>query len=349
MKYQKWIILLVITLIVILLSFFLIPKNTIPSSKTKHPSKRISTFTVRLKSEHINLNLAVKKSVSTEKSVAFPISGILETGELTLKVGTSFKRGQLLFQLNNQAAFKQLVQTKKNIANQVQTFLQQNTWLDAKSKADWENFAKALAPNTLLIPFPKTNAIPESSRSEMDALKQAYSSALQAENAMRNFFLLAPTDGVITSIHVQIGRKVNANQVLLKYSQTNRIELEVEIDTNTYHSIRSVNRVAFVADKYQIPVNWLTKQVTFKQGFACLKWVVKCPKSGNNLDALLFELRGETYKDYAVIPKDYVQTDSVCIEFKSLHKIPVSVCEKGKDSLLVLGLKSVQKIQKKTN
>jgi|GEM_PF-7057554 len=151
--------------------------------------------------------------------VQFEIGGLLEAGELSLQAGTIFRKNQLLFQLNNAAAFRVFNAGRQQLANHVQILLPAVQKNFPAELDKWNAFLLALGPENLLPEFPQLNSKKEQEFAADQNLEAQHLGLMQMQNNMRQHFYLAPFDGSIAEIRVQPGQTVSSGQTIAVLSE----------------------------------------------------------------------------------------------------------------------------------
>lgn len=150
---------------------------------------------------------------SKTQDVAFKVGGILEKGEADLSKGSRFSKNQLLFQVNNSAAFMKLQEAKLALKDKLQPELPKLK-VNLGEKPAWDNYIATLEPASL------TGELPEARLPEVQALLNSLRIAedhqriRKMETQMAAYFYIAPFDGIVLETMVNPGKNINPGQTV---------------------------------------------------------------------------------------------------------------------------------------
>lgn len=166
-----------------------------------------------LEREALPIEIADSIATCPEKtlSISFNVTGALEKGDIGLKPGAHFKKGQLLWQINNAEAFSELCRLKMELKTQITTQLSRIKQQFPLEEIKWKQVEEAIQINQLLPQIPSFGSRQEQSFYEESELKIAYQKAQQLENEMPNYFYIAPFSGRVKSIAKQLGDTTKAS------------------------------------------------------------------------------------------------------------------------------------------
>jgi|GEM_PF-6666033 len=202
-----------LVLVIGILAFFYFGKRTAKQDPPT-PSEQISVTTsknsVHLYPWIIDAQLVADKTID----VTFQVSGTLEKGDVNLNKGSHFKKGQLLFQINNREAFAALNRQKAALSALVLKTIPQLELDFPAEKNKWVGFMEELKPQFLVPAFPKFNSSKERDMITDSGILATYNSLQQLEVNMSNYFFIAPFDGVWLSINEQPGKTVRSGKTI---------------------------------------------------------------------------------------------------------------------------------------
>jgi len=165
-------------------------------------------------------------------TVAFEVSGKLEKGEVDLETGGSFKKGQLLFQINNREAFAALNKEKAALLTMVLQLLPEIERDFPTEKNKWTRFMEELKPQFLVPEFPKCATSKERYLITEKGILTAYYALQHSEVNMSNYFYIAPFDGIWLSFTEQPGNIVRTGKRLATIATNGPLKLAASIDAD---------------------------------------------------------------------------------------------------------------------
>jgi len=212
---QKSILLSVIVVIVLLSGGFLLYMNRQQLPGNSVSPKKIRAVDVGFagnKSRTVTIRIDATVESREVVNVAFEVRGKLEKGELQLEPGTKFKKGQLLYKINNREAFAGLSREKAQLAALVLQIMPVIESEFPGEKNKWTRFMEELKPSLLLPELPKFTSSEERYLVTEKGILERFYQLQQAEIGMANYFYLAPFDGIVLSVSEQPGNIIRSGK-----------------------------------------------------------------------------------------------------------------------------------------
>jgi membrane fusion protein, multidrug efflux system len=144
--------------------------------------------------------------------IAFEVAGKLEKGTVTPEQGMRFKKGTLLYQVNNREAFASLNRDKARLTTLVLQTLPEIEAAFPAEKNKWTRFMEELKPQFLLPELPKFASSKERYLITEKEILSTFYQLQQAEVKMAGYFYLAPFDGIVLSVSEHPGNVIVAGQ-----------------------------------------------------------------------------------------------------------------------------------------
>ena len=341
---KKGLLVLVLILILGTIFYLFIAKNQNQNSFQSAKSQDVNFLEVELESLDLNFAYAADFVYSDTFNLVFKVGGLLEQGEVELERESSFKKNQLLFQINNRKAFSQYLQVKNQFratfdnANQIlEKLLLPNEILK------WKNFTSSLSENQLITDFPVISSREEQKLIQDLNLLKSYTELKKLESNMTNYFFLAPFDGKVLELNAMVGSNIEKNKtVALLVSNKTRI-LKVVMDSVDFHQISSVQKVWVESNDFVQSLDWKAKTVVNSGSKVMLLFKGTNWNGLSNKKVYRFKLQGKTEKKFACIPSAFIREGKV--KQASTNRLTEVVIQKSvKDSSFVEGLKAGMKI-----
>lgn len=180
--------------------------------------------------------------------VQFLVSGKLEKGDISLKEGATFKKNQLLFRVNSEAYYYELVAEKEELTRRLFAVIAQVEVAAPSERQKWIDFLKAISDVELVPEFPSINDLKEKIIVSDNKLDQQYNKIRKMEKNMSHYFMLAPFNGTISSLKTNIGGFIKKGQELCVLS-SNQFHISSQIaaselerfSTTKEYSIKSMS------------------------------------------------------------------------------------------------------------
>jgi len=216
-------------------------KKMKPKEETKD-AKEIKRFvkvkTVKyqdIKSEFRETGRVASQSVidlSTE------VRGKILPGQIALKKGQSFRKGQLLLKVYNQEAKLALQSRKSRFLNSLANILPDLKTDFKESYTTWLNFFEAIDIQKNLPKLPETKSNKEKIFLASRNILADYYTIRSSEITLSKYYLYAPFSGTYTAVYSEQGAIANPGQRIASMIRTDKLELEVPIEVENVKFIK---------------------------------------------------------------------------------------------------------------
>lgn len=166
-------------------------------------------------------------------NIAFEVGGKLEQGMVPLEQGVTFKKGQLLCQVNNREAFAAMNRDKAQLATVLVQLLPEIEAQFPAEKNKWVRFMEELKPQFLLPELPRFTSSKERYFITEKGILTAFYALQQAEVKMTHYFYLAPFDGTVLSVSRQPGNIISAHQAVAQIGIANDVRISAYVSEET--------------------------------------------------------------------------------------------------------------------
>lgn len=157
------------------------------------------------------------------------VSGRMSSGQLPLKEGQSFRKGQLLYKIDE-------TETKLNLQSQKSNFLKDLAAIMPDLKIDfsdnyeaWENYFNSINLNESLPELPEYKTNKEKTFLATKNIFSSYYSIKSSEANLRKYRFYAPFDGTISQVSLQSGSFVNPGSNIAKVLRSDKLEIKVDV------------------------------------------------------------------------------------------------------------------------
>ena len=182
------------------------------------------------------------------------VSGRMTEGSIRLKAGKNFKKGTLLFSIDDKEASLNLKSTKSNFLRDLAAILPD---IKIDYKDNFSSWKKYFADLNIDKNFPKLPSPKNDKEKTFLATKGIYSSYYSiksTEERLKKHRYYAPFDGSITDVVVESGAYVNAGTRIGKIIRSGVHELQVAVETGNVAWIQEGSPAKIYSDETQ--QNW---------------------------------------------------------------------------------------------
>ncbi len=182
-------------------------------------------------------------SSSKEVLLVAEASGKIEPGEIKLKSGESFKKGQLLGTIYKDEAELALKASKSNFLNTLSTILPDLKIDFPNDYNEYYTFFSGIEIEEDLPKFPELNDPKLKVFLSSKGVLSEYYSIKQDEKKLSRYLLFAPFNGTFTTVNYEVGSYVNSGGQIAKMIQTDELEIEVPVENANSQWIKIGDKV----------------------------------------------------------------------------------------------------------
>ncbi|MEO1053591.1 MAG: efflux RND transporter periplasmic adaptor subunit [Bacteroidota bacterium] len=159
-------------------------------------------------------------------------SGRMFQGNIRLKEGQSFRKGTLLFKIDDTEAKLNLSAQKSNFMRDLAAILPDLKIDFSDNYAAWESYFNSLDIDKQLPELPQHKSNKEKTFLATKNIFSNYYNIKSAEANLRKHYFYAPFDGNISTVNLQSGSFVNPGNNIARIIRTGRLELKVDVDVD---------------------------------------------------------------------------------------------------------------------
>ncbi len=288
---------------------------------------------------------------NSEVIVSVEVQGKLEKGALTLKPGVNFRKGQILYRVNNEEAFYALSARKSTLSNILLNALP-DLELDFPSERNkWVNFLNALKPDSRMPELPTINSAKERGFLISRNFFAEYYNIMSQEARMEKYMYAAPFNGTVIAVYAEPGSIANPGGQIAKIAKTGDFEVKVPIsmeDLELYkdNSIANFNDASgkFVATGKIIRISDVINQQTQS---ADVYYSIKANDGEQIYNGMYVNvsINKEAVKTTMTLPRVAVKNGKVNIlENDQVNSQEIVIVGSIPDSVFVTGLRDGQQV-----
>ncbi len=223
--------LLIIVLSVMMAGFFANQKQE-PEKKEPIVSKK-TVLTKKVNYQQLNTEILTYGRVETAQSLDLlsEVSGRMFQGKIRLKEGQSFKKGTLLFFIDDEEASLNLKSEKSNFLRDLANILPDLKVDFPDNFNSWQAYFNSLDIDKKFKDLPQTNSNKEKTFLATKGIYSAFYSIKSSEVRLSKHRYYAPFDGSIMEVSMQSGSFVNPGTNIGKIIRAGLHELKVAVET----------------------------------------------------------------------------------------------------------------------
>ena len=326
-------------------------KEKMKDSKEEKTAQFIPVRKVKNETRIVSLVSYGQLTSNVELTVSFEVQGKLERGDVLMKPGTNFKKGQLLYRVNNSEAFYTLSARKSSLSNLVLNAMP-DIELDFPQEVEkWTSFLQDIDPSKFLPELPKSRSNKEKMFLTSRSILVEYYNLKSLESRMDKYIWLAPFNGTVVSVFSEPGSIANPGGQIAKIIKTGGFEAKVPIAMRDIDAFEKLGTAEFVnpsgvkvAEGKIVRVsNVINQQTQSTDVFYSVSAV-----DGHKLYSGMFvnvSIDRKEEKESMTIPRAVVRNGKVYVlKNKELKIQDVLVVGSKPDSVFVSGLRDGQEV-----
>jgi multidrug efflux pump subunit AcrA (membrane-fusion protein) len=229
--------LLVFGLFVVLIAAGFIAMRQFAGMKELPPErpKRASTNFVRVNEvayEEIDTEVVEYGRITSSQPLDLiaEVGGRLFAGQVQLKPGVNFRKGQLMYRINDAEARLNLQARKSQFLNLIASSLPDLKIDFTDDYPAWQAYFESIEINESLKPLPEVTSSKVKTFLATQNILSEYYSIKSGEENLRKYYQYAPYDGSIVNVNLETGTVVNPGANIASIIRTDLLELEIPVD-----------------------------------------------------------------------------------------------------------------------
>ena len=169
---------------------------------------------------------------SSEVPVVAEAAGRIEPGDVVLKTGAAFKKGDKLLTIYRDEAELALIASKSNFLKLLATSLPDIKVDFPEIYPQFEAFFNNVDLKAALPNLPQVDDVRFKTYISSQGILSAYYAIEQSELKLQRHTIVAPFDGVFFTVQYETGAYVNAGATVGKIIRTDEVEVEIPVEKN---------------------------------------------------------------------------------------------------------------------
>ena len=164
--------------------------------------------------------------------------GRMSQGSVRLKEGKRFRKGDLLFKIDDKEASLNLQSLKSNFLKDLAAILPDFRVDFPESYQKWNTYFESIDLNKGLPDLPTLSSNKEKTYLATKNIFSSYYSIKSSEEALTKYRLYAPFNGIISEVFLQSGSYVGPGSKIAKIHRTDSYEIKVAVETSDINWIQ---------------------------------------------------------------------------------------------------------------
>jgi len=219
-------------------------KSPVRQMSIKETRKAVKVNQVEYKSRELSLNGLGRVISESAIDLVTEIQGTIQSGAVLLKRGQRFRKGQILFKVDDTEA-------RYNLSSQKSDFLTAIAGILPDIKVDyapefdkWNDYLASINVEKDLPPFPEINNAKEKVFLSTRNILRQYYSIKSTEERLSKYIITAPFSGSYQDVLLEVGSVVNPGNRVARIARSNRLELEVPFKTDDIEFLKNGTKVS---------------------------------------------------------------------------------------------------------
>lgn len=261
--------------------------------------------------ENADNNIVIDGRLQSYKSVnlASKVTGQLSNSAKAFKKGTYFKKGELLFDIDQREARYNLYALRSNLLNQI-TQIMPDLKLDyPQAFQNWKNYLDDFNVESSVKSLPTISNEQEKYFVASKNIYNTYYSIKSSEARLSDYQIFAPFSGIVTEANVFEGAMISPGQQLGTLTSSGYYELEAPISEAQLKYIKIGQQVELLSELTE--KKWVGKVNRISSAIdpATQSIPLFIGVSGSGLKEGMYLkgiLKGLSLKEVAILPKDII-------------------------------------------
>ena len=249
---QSQIILFAVFLVISGLIYVGLSRNKKEEEKTMKSEKKmtyVAVSSVNNQTRTSNMTSYGQVTPNVELMIAFEVQGKLEKGNVTMKPGVNFSKGQLLYTLDRTEATYSINARISVLSNLLINALPDIELDFPKERSKWIKFYNDLDPLKRLPDFPRFTTDKEQRFISSRNIVSEYYTLKSQEVRLDKYMYFAPFSGTVISVYSEPGSIINPGAQIAKVAQTGGLEIKVPIAIESLNLYKEKSSATFTNAK----------------------------------------------------------------------------------------------------
>jgi multidrug efflux pump subunit AcrA (membrane-fusion protein) len=271
---------------------------------------------------------------------------------VSLQVGQSVRKGQVLFTLGKETFELGLQAQKSNFMREIAMILPDMKIDYPNRYQDWSSYFADLEVEKVLSKLPVYQSEKEKTFLATKGILASYYNIKAQEATLDKYVVTAPFSGSISEVYLQNGSVSPTNGKVLRLVQNGQLELKVPVDTKDIHWLKTGTEVGVATeDDSQKWVGTIARVGEIvNPATQSLDVYIKIQNGKNPIYAGMYlraTMQGGTIQNAIEVPRRAVFNDNEIYTVKNdsvLHLQTIQIKKSNKETLIISGINEGEKV-----
>lgn len=316
-------------------------------SKKERPKVKLASFPIESASNEIAID---GRAIAAERVGIFSkVNGILEAGSTRVREGAYFKKGELLFRVDDEEARFNLLAQKSNLMTSITQMMPDLKFDYPDGFGKWQNYLDQFDVQKPLPSLPEITDKQEKYYVTAKSIFNQYYAIKSLEARLADYNIYAPFSGVLTSVSVYPGALVSPGANLANMINTTSYELLATVPLKDVSYVKVGQKVNLSSPDIKGNFTGTISRIGSQIDNATQNLPLYIRVSGTGLKDNMYlsgSIKGQDIEEVSQLPKSifvnpqtiYIVRDSTILlkEVQSVKRLA--------DSVLVTGLSADEKV-----
>lgn len=218
-------------------------KKRPPKRPSKEIIRSVNADQIKYLDKYITITATGRVTSNGDVTLIAEVRGKIMLGDISFKVGESFKKGDLLLKINDTIELNNMKSRKSTFLNGVAAMLPDLKISFPTEYNEWKKFMEDIDINKNLPPLPEIGSSQERIFMASRNILTNYYSIKSAEANFESYHIYAPFDGTIIEVNLQKSAVANPGSKLGRIINTTNLELEVPVEVDNAQWLKIGQRV----------------------------------------------------------------------------------------------------------
>lgn len=281
-------------------------------------------------------------------NVSAEVTGKLMPASTNFKAGSSFRKGDVLFQIDNKDQLYALYAQRSSLLNAITVMLPDFKFDYPESFSKWESYLNAFEIETPTSALPEASSDKEKLYLSGKNVYNLYYNIKSQEDRLSDYTIRAPFSGVFLSVNVYPGSLVSPSVVLGQIMNTSRYELIAPVAMNELEFVSPGQQVSLYARELNKTWTGRVSRISNQIDQSTQSVPVYITVSGSGLkDGVFVEgaLDGNTLQDVVVLPRTAISNDQIWVhENGTVKPMDVQVHSRAGEEVVLGGVTASEEV-----
>ena len=181
-------------------------------------------------------------------SLIAEVGGRLFRGQVLLKPGTNFRKGQLLCRINEAETRLALQSRKSEFLNLIASSLPDFKIDFKEDYPTWQTYFESIEIDKPLKELPEVNSSKLKTFLATKNILRDYYTIKSGEENLRKYYIYAPYDGSIATVNLETGTVVSPGTTIATIIRTDQLEVEIPMEVNNIKWVKEGRTVEVTSE-----------------------------------------------------------------------------------------------------